>query len=167
MSLIWTHSPIFVHSAHVVPAAPRNAGDLVLELVTLPAPDVPPTVREMVTNRLMWWGVARESVGELSLAAVELVTNACRETPLARVGFRAVLAPRAREITIAAWDGSPEMPKMDDSALTLEEIDALPDDHEFGGWGLRLVAGSAARVGTRSTEGGGKWVYAIYRPKFT
>ncbi|ROO87210.1 hypothetical protein EDD29_4804 [Actinocorallia herbida] len=52
------------------------------------------------------------------------------------------------------------MPDARPASLTLAALDALPDDHDFGGWGLPLVMSLSVTHGLESTATG-KWVYAV------
>jgi len=132
-----------------------------LNLTTRPAPDVPATVRSMLRLRLASWRLPAELAEDILLAAVELVSNACDAAPGTGIAFRARLDPDAGTVWIGAWDSCRGVPTARRPELTLEDIDALPDDHVFGGWGLPLVAALAADCGVTRTPGG-KWVYAIF-----
>ncbi|WP_157963673.1 ATP-binding protein [Actinocorallia populi] len=126
-----------------------------------PAPDVPAAVRSLLRPRLASWRVAADLAEDILLSAVELVSNACDAAPAAEVVFRARLDPGTRTVWIGAWDTCRGLPAARRPELALEDIDALPDDHTFGGWGLPLVAALAADCGVTRTPGG-KWVYALF-----
>jgi len=133
-----------------------------MNLTTISAPDVPATVRSMLRLRLPLWRVTGSAADNIELAAVELVSNACSATPAAEISFRARFDPLTNRVWIGAWDSSPGMPVPRVSELSLEIIDALPEDHEFGGWGLSIVLDLSLESGTSITPTG-KWVYAIFQ----
>ncbi|GAB2808270.1 hypothetical protein GCM10022221_01960 [Actinocorallia aurea] len=142
-----------------VPVGLREGDELRIE--TLAAPDVPATVRAMLRIRLQGWRVAGEAADAIELAASELMTNACSATPSRVVAFRAVFRVRSGDLWIGAWDGSAEQPVPRRIELTLDAIDGLPEEHEFGGWGLSLVLATALETGAVRTRPG-KWVYAVF-----
>lgn len=139
----------------------RDAAGIELNLVTRPAPDVPATVRSLLRLRLASWRVPADLAEDVLLAAVELVSNACDAAPGTEIAFRARLDPATGAVWIGAWDACPGVPTARLPELALEDIDALPDDHAFGGWGLPLVAALAADCGVTRTADG-KWVHAVF-----
>ena len=141
----------------------QNDAGLELNLTTRPAPDVPATVRSLLRLRLASWHVTGDLADDILLCAVELVSNACDAAPDTEVAFRARLDPATGAVWIGAWDTCPEVPAARRPELTIEDIDALPDDHVFGGWGLPLVAALAADCGVTRTPVG-KWVHAVFPP---
>jgi anti-sigma regulatory factor (Ser/Thr protein kinase) len=137
--------------------------DLELNLTCLPAPDVPFTTRAMLGLRLASWHVRDELAREICLAAVELLTNACTETPEHEITFTARLNPQAGTIRVGVWDSSNGLPEPKTDEWTLESIDSMPDDYEFGGWGLALVMASSIERGIDKTAPTGKWVWALFK----
>ncbi|GAA2732496.1 ATP-binding protein [Actinocorallia aurantiaca] len=137
------------------------AAGIELNLLTRPAPDVPATVRSLLRLRLASWRVPADLAEDVLLAAVELVSNACDAAPDTEIAFRARLDPATGALWVGAWDTCPDVPTARRPELTLEGIDALPDDHTFGGWGLPLVAALAADCGVTRTADG-KWVHAVF-----
>ncbi|MDX6740664.1 ATP-binding protein [Actinocorallia sp. A-T 12471] len=96
------------------------------------------------------------------LCAVELVANACAATPDRHITFRAFFNPAEGTLWVGVWDADPHMPVAQPSEFSLADIDALPQDHEFGGWGLPLVMSLAMDHGVEKTKTG-KWVYAVFK----
>ncbi|GAA0954195.1 hypothetical protein [Actinocorallia libanotica] len=86
--------------------------------------------------RLASWRVPADLADDILLSAVELVGNACDATPAARIAFRARRDPATGAIWVGARDTCRALPTARLPELTLEDLDALPDDHAFGGWGL-------------------------------
>ncbi len=136
--------------------------ELELNLTTLAAPDVPVTVRSMLRLRLPLWCVTGAAADDIGLAAVELASNACDATPSAEISFKARFDPVAATVWVGVWDSSPYRPTPRNPELSPETIDALPDGHEFGGWGLPIVLALSLESGASSTPAG-KWVYAIFK----
>lgn len=149
----------------------RNEGRT-LELTTLPAPDVPATVRAMLEQRLHRWHLTAVRSGEflhdIQLCADELVTNACQATPSQKITFRATLAQHERAVTLSTWDASTALPTVRPVAQLAAE-DIIPDfnalnpgfkDNQIGGWGLPMVVALSAAQGVVPTEPQGKWVWA-------
>ncbi|MEO3783397.1 ATP-binding protein [Actinocorallia sp. B10E7] len=142
----------------------RSAAGIELNLTTRPAPDVPATVRSLLRLRFASWRVPADLAEDVLLAAVELVSNACDAAPDTEIAFRARLDPATGAVWVGAWDTCRGMPTARRPELTIEDIDALPEDHAFGGWGLPLVAALAADCGVTRTADG-KWVHAVFLPR--
>lgn len=131
-------------------------------LTTLAAPTVPSTVRSVLRLRAAQWRLARPLIDDVTVCAVELVSNACAATPDEQITFHAVLHSKDGTLWIGVWDSSDFMPLPKATTWNLADIDALPDDYEFGGWGLPLVMSLAAKHAVKKTPGG-KWVCAQFR----
>jgi hypothetical protein len=63
---------------------------------------------------------------------------------------------------VGVWDASLDEPKTKDGDPSLDEIDALPEDHNFGGSGLVLVRELASGHRVEKTESDGKYVWADF-----
>ena len=149
-------------SAGKTPSRMFTIPELELNLTTLAAPDVPATVRSMLRLRLPSWCVTGAAADDIELAAVELASNACAATPATEISFKARFDPVAATVWVGVWDSSPYRPTPRNPELSLEAIDALPEDHEFGGWGLSIVLALSLESGVSSTPAG-KWVYAVFK----
>jgi anti-sigma regulatory factor (Ser/Thr protein kinase) len=115
--------------------------------------------RDLVERLAAQWGV--EVLGhDLSTVVGELAGNAVevsRNDAVIHVHMR-----RERTgIMVAVWDASDEEPRSRAVEWTLDLIDALPDDHEFGGWGLPIVERLCASTGIAPTPPNGKWVWGL------
>lgn len=127
-------------------------------------PALPETVswiRDTVTRAAHEWGAPIDTCARIRLVVSEIATNA-----LAASGPDGMIRVRLRVwplvIRVGVWDASPEEPKTKDGDLSLDEIDALPEDHNFGGWGLLLVQELASGHRVEKTESGGKYVWADF-----
>ena len=152
-----------------------RVSDRMLELTTLPAPDVPATVRAMLDQRLHLWGLAALRHGDLAhdlrLCADELTANAMEAAPREMITFRASYAPNHRMITLSTWDASNDQPTVK-QIVELEPEDIIPDahaldpgrnNHQIGGWGLPLVVALSSAQGVEHTPPRGKWVWASFQ----
>lgn len=118
--------------------------------------------RDLVEQQAREWGLPHLSE-DLRLVTGELVTNAVAVSPWH--GAVKVRIGRYRDggVMVSVWDGSLKRPESQRVELTLEILDALPEDHEFGGWGLSIVERLADSCGVTWVEPIGKWVWARFR----
>lgn len=118
-------------------------------------------IRDTVTRAAHDWGAPVDTCARIRLVVSELATNA-----LAISDSDGTVRVRLRAwplvIQVGVWDASPDEPKIRAGDLSLDEIDALPDDHDFGGWGLVLVQELASGRHVERTESGGKFVLADF-----
>jgi anti-sigma regulatory factor (Ser/Thr protein kinase) len=121
--------------------------------------------RDMVERRAHEWGLAHLGV-DLRLVTDELVANAVAVSPWdGQVKVR--IRREGEGVVVLVWDQSPKHPELQRVGLTVEMIDALPDDHEFGGWGLSIVEQLSDACGVTWVEPFGKWVWARFRSQLT
>jgi anti-sigma regulatory factor (Ser/Thr protein kinase) len=118
--------------------------------------------RDLVAQQARVWGLPHLAE-DLRLVTDELVTNAVAVSPWSgQVKVRIRLDSEG--VMVSVWDQSPKQPELQRVELTLEKLDELPDDHEFGGWGLSIVAQLSVSCGVNWVEPFGKWVWARLRP---
>ena len=123
----------------------------------LASPAVVGLARDMVDRQARAWGMNGLRNDLLSVVA-ELVGNAVEISRGDDVIKVAMQRDRAG-VLIRVWDSSNEHPKPRKVELTLDLIDALPEDHQFGGWGLSIVEQLCANSGVKWTPPYGKWVW--------
>ncbi|MGI8330159.1 ATP-binding protein [Actinomadura scrupuli] len=118
--------------------------------------------RDLVEQTAREWGLPHLSE-DLRLVTDELVTNAVAVSPWdGRVKVR-IGRYSGGGVMVSVWDQSPKQPESQRVELTLEMLDALPEDHEFGGWGLSIVERLSESCGVTWVEPFGKWVWARFR----
>jgi hypothetical protein len=126
--------------------------------------------RGVVASQAEAWNLPEPMKDGLVRSVSELVTNAVGVSKaLDLVRIRLEWFPTC--VLLSVHDVSPERPKASAPNLTLEEIDAFPDDEdpqtlpEFGGWGLPLVKTLADATGANwvnPAPQSGKWVWARF-----
>jgi anti-sigma regulatory factor (Ser/Thr protein kinase) len=123
----------------------------------LASPAVAGLARDLVERQARTWGLDGLRNDLLAVVA-ELVGNAVEIS-----GVGDVIKVRMRRditgVVLLVWDSSNERPMLRNVELTLDLIDALPEDHEFGGWGLSIVERLCDRTGIHWTPPSGKWVW--------
>jgi hypothetical protein len=110
-------------------------------------------------------------IGDVLLAASELLNNSIEATPSAEITFKAAFDRNS--IWIGVWDSSRKVPRptrvlaeLDDIA---PDINALNDGYEsadIGGWGIPIVMSlcpAEDRDVTWTTDPQGKWTWARFR----
>lgn len=118
-------------------------------------------IRDVVTRAAHVWGAPPDMCLRIRLVVSELATNALAASePGGMVRVRLCVWPLG--IRVGVWDACPDEPKDRDGNLSLEEIDALPEDHDFGGWGLLLVRELAGCRYVEKTEPVGKYVWVTF-----
>jgi anti-sigma regulatory factor (Ser/Thr protein kinase) len=118
-------------------------------------------IRDTVTRAAHEWGAPLDTCTRIRLVVSELATNAV-EASAAGATIRARVLGGPLLIRVGVWDECPDEPKIKDGDLSLDEIDALPEDHDFGGWGIVLVQELASGHHVEQTEPGGKYVWADF-----
>lgn len=113
-----------------------------------PVAAAPREARQFVTAALRSWGVTGEQVGDVVLAASELVTNAF-EHGRGAIALRLRLAGRC--VLLEVRDSSPEDPVL-----------RRPSSRSFRGRGLPMIQAISNAWGHRR-NGDGKWVWAEFR----
>ena len=101
--------------------------------------------RDLVERQVSAWGVTALG-NDLVAVAAELVGNAVAASPDDRT-IKVSLRWESSGLVAAVWDASNERLKPRSVELTLDVIDALPDDHEFGGWDCRSSSTCATTAG--------------------
>jgi anti-sigma regulatory factor (Ser/Thr protein kinase) len=124
-------------------------------------PEIVGWIRDTVTRAAYEWGAPVDVCARMRLVVSELATNALAASD--RDGtIRMRLRVWPLVIQVGIWDASPDEPKTKDGNLNLEEIDALPEGHDFGGWGLVLVQELASSHRVEKTESCGKYILADF-----
>jgi anti-sigma regulatory factor (Ser/Thr protein kinase) len=126
----------------------------------------PGFTRTLMERRLKKWGYSH-ILGDATLVATEMVTNAMKATPGEAIRF--LCRWENEGVYIAVWDSSPERPApVRDLAVTLDDLDLSEDGFdENGGRGLHIIDALAVEWGyrpdpvdTETGRPGGKWVWA-------
>src|SRR5258708_1645269 len=98
----------------------------------------------VIGNQADDWGLSLATKDAPVRSVSELVTNAVNVSgAIDHLKIRLEWFPTC--VLLSVYDVSPRQPKPSVTNLTLEELDALPDDEdplklpEFGGWGLPMV----------------------------
>jgi len=114
------------------------------------------------------WRLPAAMTDSLGRCVSELVSNAVAVSGCTDL-IKIRLERSATCVILSVFDRSPRQPVSSAPHLTLEAIDALPDDGgpmtlpEFGGWGLPLVESLADAIGAHWIEPApqsGKWIWA-------
>jgi Histidine kinase-like ATPase domain len=125
--------------------------------------------RRVIADQAEMWGIAPAMKDALVRSVSELATNALGvSSALDLIKIRLEWFPT--RVLLSVYDASPQQPKSSAPGLTLEELDALPDDDpltlpRFGGWGLPLVETLADATGANWLNPAplsGKWVWARF-----
>jgi anti-sigma regulatory factor (Ser/Thr protein kinase) len=124
-------------------------------------PETVGRIRDTVTRAAHEWGAPLDTCTRIRLVVSELATNSVAASdPDAMIRVRLRGWPLV--IRVGVWDACPDEPKIKDGDLSLDEIDALPEDHDFGGWGIVLVQELASGHHVEQIEAGGKYVWADF-----
>jgi anti-sigma regulatory factor (Ser/Thr protein kinase) len=118
-------------------------------------------IRDTITRAAHEWGAPLDTCTRIRLVVSELATNSVAASEPDGI-IRVRLCGWPLVIRVGVWDASPHEPKTKNSDLSLDEIDALPEDHDFGGWGLLLVQELASGHHLEKTEPVGKFVWADF-----
>lgn len=135
------------------------------ERILLPAPASVGLARDIVDGRLRAWGLTSrydDIRNDVRSIVSELTQNALKVTKPGGI-IKLKVALRGDEVRVSVWDASHDAPVSADPQLTLEVIDALPKDHEFGGYGLPLVERLSVESGFDLVWPTGKWVWACLK----
>jgi hypothetical protein len=125
--------------------------------------------RMVIADQAEAWGLAPAMRDALVRSVSELVTNTLGvSSALDLIKIRLEWFPIC--VLLSVYDVSPQEPKSSAPDLTLEELDALPDDDpltlpKFGGWGLPLVETLADATGANwlsPAPMSGKWMWARF-----
>jgi anti-sigma regulatory factor (Ser/Thr protein kinase) len=124
-------------------------------------PETVGRIRGTVTRAAHEWGAPIDTCTRIRLVINELAMNALAvSNPEASIRVRLRVWPLT--IRIGVWDANPDKPKTKDGELSLEEIDALPEDHDFGAWSLLLVRELASGHHVEKTEPDGKYIWVDF-----
>lgn len=132
----------------------------------LASPAVVGLARDLVERQARAWGI-NSLRHDLLIVVAELVGNAVEISRSDDV-IKVAMQRDQSGVLIKVWDSSNEHPKPRRVELTLDLIDALPEDHQFGGWGLPIVEELCSYSGVNWTPPEGKWVWGRFTaPKQT
>lgn len=137
-----------------------------LEWRAMASGSTPGAGRFVLARRLAMRGllpVLGSRADDAYIVASELLTNAVKETAGEEIRFLATFDRRS--LWIGVWDSSdavPEEPPLMPQ-ISLDDLDALPDEFVENGRGLAVIQGLADERGVIRTVPCGKWVWAAFR----
>lgn len=142
-------------------ASPEAINPIELKCAYPARPETVGWIRDTVTRAACEWGAPPDTCARIRLVVSELASNALAASDRdGAIHVRLRVWPLV--IQVGVWDAGSDEPKIKEGDLGLDEIDAMLEEYDFGGWGLVLVRELASGHRTEKTEPVGKYVWADF-----